>query len=93
MKKINKDNLDQYKKILPKSIKINALHHNRGYYSASFLKKLRELFDRSITSFNEIECKGSASSLRFISDIAKKVTINNSFDTEYDQISKFEDNY
>ncbi len=63
--------LHKYLNVLPKSIQINSL----GEVDISFLEHLFEAFDKSITSFNDIRCKGSGSSARFLSSIAKKVTI------------------
>ncbi len=63
--------LHKYLNVLPKSIQINWL----GEVYISFIEHLFEVFDKSITSFNDIQCKGSGSSARFLSSIAKKVTI------------------
>ena len=63
--------LHKYLNVLPKSIQINS----EGKVNISFIEHLFEAFDKSITSFNDIQCKGSGSSARFLSSIAKKVTI------------------
>lgn len=69
-KRINKINdLKKYTNIIPKSIQINT----KRVKSALFVDKLFELFDISITSFNEIECQCSAENSRLISFFAKKV--------------------
>ena len=63
--------LHKYLNVLPKSIQINSV----GVVNISYAEHLFEAFDKSITSFNDIRCKGSGSSARFLSSIAKKVTI------------------
>ena len=63
--------LHKYLNVLPKSIQINSL----GAVDISYAEHLFEAFDKSITSFNDIVIKGSGSSARFLSSIAKKVTI------------------
>ncbi len=64
--------LNEYLNVLPKSIQINSL----GAVNISFNEHLFEAFDKSITSFNDMRCRGSGSSARFLSSIAKKVTID-----------------
>jgi hypothetical protein len=63
--------LNEYLNVLPKSIQINL----PSVVDISYAEHLFEAFDKSITSFNDILCKGSGSSARFLSSIAKKVTI------------------
>ena len=63
--------LHKYLNVLPKSIQINSLDIEGFYYA----KHPFEVFDKSITSFNDIRCKGSGSSARFLSSIAKKLNI------------------
>jgi hypothetical protein len=63
--------LHKYLNVLPKSIQINL----QDEVDISFIEHLFEAFDKSITPFNDIRCKGSGSSARFFSSIAKKVTI------------------
>ena len=41
----------------------------------SFIEKLVQIFDRSITLFNEIFYKGTMESSGFLKDFAKKVNI------------------
>ena len=65
--------LNEYLNVLPKSIQINLPF---GPVNISFIKHLFEAFDKSITSFSDIRCKGSGSSARFLSSIAKKVRID-----------------
>ena len=73
MKKIYEvKDLHKYLNVLPKSIQFNS----REAVNISFIEHLFEAFDKSITSFNDIRCKGSGSSARFLSSIAKKVEIN-----------------
>jgi hypothetical protein len=62
--------IHKYLKVLPKSIQINSLEK----VNISFIENLFEAFDKSITSFNDIQCKRTGSSARFLSSIAKKVT-------------------
>ena len=64
--------LHKYLNVLPKSIQINSSYET---VNISFIEHLFEAFDKSITSFNDIRCKGSGSSARFLSSIAKKVEI------------------
>jgi hypothetical protein len=66
-------NLHKYFNVLPKSIQINL----QETVNICFLEHLFEAFDKSITSFNDIQFKGCGSSARFLSSIAKKVTIIN----------------
>ena len=47
-----------------------------NYCSTQFVKKLMHIFDRSITSINDIGCRGSVISSRFLQKIAKKVSIH-----------------
>ncbi len=63
--------LNEYLNVLPKSIQINL----PLVVDISFIEHLFEAFDKSITSFNDIVILGSESSARFLSSIAKKVTI------------------
>jgi hypothetical protein len=71
-KKIDKvEDIHKYLNVLPKSIQINSL----GAVDISYAEHLFEAFDKSITSFNDIRCKGSGSSARFFPSIAKKVEI------------------
>ena len=44
-----------------------------NYGSTKFLEKLMRIFDRSITSINDIDFRGSVKSSRFLPGIAKKV--------------------
>ena len=64
------EDLNEYLNVLPKSIQINSLGE------ISFIEHLFEVFDKSITSFNDIGFEGSGSSARFLSSIAKKVIID-----------------
>ena len=63
--------LNEYLNVLPKSIQINS----PDVVDISYAEHLFEAFDKSITSFNDIRCIGRGSSARFLSSIAKKVTI------------------
>jgi hypothetical protein len=73
-KKIDEvEDLHKYLNVLPKSIQINLPF---GPVNISFIEHLFEAFDKSITSFSDIRCKGSGSSARFLSSIAKKVRID-----------------
>lgn len=63
--------LNEYINILPKSIQINTYN-----CKILFIKKLMGIFDKRITTFNQIDCEFSVISSRFISGIAKKVKIN-----------------
>ncbi len=58
--------------ILPKSIEINS----RSYLELSFIEKIMELFDKSITIFNEVYSKNSASYCRFLSNNVKKIIVD-----------------
>jgi len=64
--------LHKYLNVLPKSIQINSL----GEVDISYAEHLFKAFDKSITSFNYIQCSGRGSSARFLSSIAKKVAID-----------------
>ena len=63
--------LNKFSNVLPKSIEINT-----KCYTTSFTEKLLKIFETPVSSINEIFCKGSATSARFLSSIAKKVIIN-----------------
>ena len=77
--------------ILPKSIQIND--YSGIYHSTSFIENLVQIFDRSITSFNEIKYYGSVRSSRFLKDIAKKVEIYLQYDKYEEEVCISEDDY
>jgi hypothetical protein len=56
--------------------------NNFKFYPASFIEKLLEIFEKSITIFNEVFCEGNANNLSFLSNIAKKVTFRDLFEKE-----------
>ena len=53
----------------------------------SFIEKLVQIFHRPITSFNEIKCKGTVRSSRFLKDIAKRVHIRPEDDKDEEEVS------
>ena len=67
------DQVDELSYNLPKSINIKISGH-----SIKFIEKLSKAFDKTITSFDEITCRGSVRNLFFLSHIAKKLDIENS---------------
>ena len=82
------EGLDQYTHILPKSIQINTINLRAIYPSTSFVEKLVQIFDSSITSFNEIKCYYSvrSSSSRFLKDIAKRVFFMVEYDKDEEEV-------
>ncbi len=52
-----------------------------------------QIFDSSITSFNEISCKGTVRSSRFLKDIAKRVDINLQDDKDEEEVCISEDDH
>jgi hypothetical protein len=71
--KIDKVNdLNKYALIHPKSIQINTYG-----VKFSFIKELIEIFDTSITSFNEINCLYSPIYChRILSNVARKINFS-----------------
>ena len=80
--------LNKYTNILPKSIQINIYD-----ISITFFEKIIEIFDRSITSFDLIDCRGTVKKSYFLPYIAKKVDIKlEDLYNEY-KVSIFEENH
>jgi hypothetical protein len=72
-KKIDKvKDLNKYINVLPKNIQINA---KDNYHKFTFIEKLFKIFDKSITSFNDINCilSDASSNALLLSNIAKKI--------------------
>ena len=68
------DGLDEFRLISPKKIQIDVGNYYIPY-NVQFIEKLLEIFDKSITTFNNIRVKNSGKNLSFLSRIAKNVKI------------------
>ena len=70
------DQVDEASYNLPKSIHIKIKTIFEPTFSIEFIEKLTEIFDKTITLFDEITYRGCVRNLFFFSHIAKKLDIS-----------------